>query len=131
MKGCSGLVNSPLSPHVSFYEEKSMSLKKGDRVRHPIKAEWGLGEVLADSHGEKGRVCFVGAGEKTISLRHGALDGIPQDAAAHPVLDNLRVPAESGRIRYQSLPESIERFLERFRDYSKATRLHSSCTCLM
>ena len=45
---------------VNFDEEKSMSLKKGDRVRHPIKAEWGLGEVLADSNGEKVRVFFVG-----------------------------------------------------------------------
>jgi len=91
-----------------------MSLKKGDRVRHPIKVEWGLGEVLTDSNGEKVRVFFVGAGEKTISLKHVTLDCIPKDEAAHPVLDNLRVPVESGRIRYQSLPESIERFLERF-----------------
>ena len=43
-----------------------MSLKKGERVRHPIKAEWGLGEVLEDSNGEKVRVFFVGTGEKTI-----------------------------------------------------------------
>ena len=89
-----------------------MSLKKGERVRHPIKAEWGLGEVLTDSNGEKVRVFFVGAGEKTISLKHVMLDYIPKDEAAHPVLDNLRVPTEGGRMRYQSLPESIERFLE-------------------
>lgn len=90
-----------------------MSLKKGDRVRHP-KAEWGLGEVLEDSNGEKVRVFFVGAGEKTLSLKHVTLDCIPKDEAAHPVLDNLRAPAKSGRIRYRSLPESIERFLERY-----------------
>jgi Protein of unknown function (DUF3553) len=91
-----------------------MSLKKGDRVRHPTKAEWGLGEVLEDATGERVRVFFVGTGEKTISLKHVTLDCIPKDEAAHPVLDNLRVPAMSGRLRYQSLPESIERFLERF-----------------
>jgi hypothetical protein len=91
-----------------------MSLKKGERVRHPIKAEWGLGEVLEDSNGEKVRVFFVGAGEKTISLKHVTLDCIPKDEAAHPILDNLRAPAKNGRIRYQSLPESIERFLERY-----------------
>jgi hypothetical protein len=91
-----------------------MSLKKGDRVRHPIKPEWGLGEILTNSNGEKVRVFFVEAGEKTISLTHVTLDCIPQDEAAHPVLDNLRVSTERGRIRYQSLPESIERFLERF-----------------
>jgi len=91
-----------------------MPLKKGDRVRHPIQDKWGLGEVLEDSNGEKVRVFFVGVGEKTISLKHVTLDCIPKDEAAHPILDNLRVPDESGRIRYQSLPESIERFLERF-----------------
>jgi hypothetical protein len=91
-----------------------MSLKQGDRVRHPIKTEWGLGEVLADSNGEKVRVFFVGAGEKTISLKHVSLDCIPKDEAAHPVLDNLRVPAEHDRMQYQNLPKSIERFLEHF-----------------
>jgi hypothetical protein len=90
-----------------------MLLKKGERVKHPIKAEWGFGEVLADSNGEKVRVFFVGAGEKTISLKHVTLDFIPKDEAAHPLLDNLRVPTESGR-KYQSLAESIKRFVERF-----------------
>ena len=42
------------------------------------------------------------------------LDCIPKEEAANTVLDNLRVPAQSGRIRYQSLPESIERFLGRY-----------------
>jgi hypothetical protein len=91
-----------------------MVLKKGDRVRHLIKTEWGLGEVLADAHEEKVRVFFVGAGEKTISLTHVTLDCIPKDDAAHPVLDNLHVPAARGRMRYLSLPESVERFLARF-----------------
>jgi len=91
-----------------------MWLKKEDRVRHPIKAEWGLGEVLEDSNGEKVRVFFVGTGEKTLSLKHVTLECIPTDEAAHPILDNLRVPAKSGRHQYQSLPESIERFRERY-----------------
>ena len=79
---------------VSFYEEKSMSLKEGDRVRHPTKTEWGLGKVLEDSNGEKVRVFFVEAGEKTISLKYVILDCIPKEEAANPVLDNLRVRAE-------------------------------------
>lgn len=91
-----------------------MSLKKGDRVTHPLKPAWGLGEVLEDANEEKVRVFFVGDGEKTISLRYVTLDRVPKDKASHPVLDSLRVPAGSGRIRYQSLPASIERFLERF-----------------
>ena len=51
-----------------------MWLKKEDRVRHPIKAEWGLGEVLEDSNGETVRVFFVGTGEKTLSLKHVTLE---------------------------------------------------------
>jgi hypothetical protein len=99
---------------VSFDEGMSMSLKKADRVKHPDKAEWGLGEVLEDSHGETVRVFFVGAGEKTLSLKHVTLNCLPTDEAAHPLLDNLRVPEKRDRHRYQSLPESIERFLERY-----------------
>ena len=91
-----------------------MVLRKGQRVRHPIKSEWGLGEVLADSAGERVRIFFVGAGEKTISLKHVTLDCLPKDQAVHPVLDNLRVPAQDGGRKYQSLPESVERFLEQF-----------------
>jgi uncharacterized protein DUF3553 len=98
----------------SSYEGKSMSLKEGDRVRHPTKTEWGLGKVLEDSNGEKVRVFFVEAGEKTIALKYVTLDYIPKEEAAHTVLDNLRVPAQSGRMRYQSLPESIQRFLGRY-----------------
>jgi hypothetical protein len=91
-----------------------MWLKKEDRVKHPLKAEWGLGEVLEDSNGETVRVFFVGTGEKTLSLKHVTLECIPTDEAAHPILDHLRVPEKRDRHRYQSLPESIERFRARY-----------------
>ena len=87
-----------------------MWLKKADRVRHPIKAEWGLGEVLEDSNGETVRVFFVGTGEKTLSLTYVTLDCMPTDEAAHPLLDHLRMPEKRDRHRYQSVPESIARF---------------------
>jgi hypothetical protein len=95
---------------VSFEEENRMWLKKEDRVRHPLKAEWGLGEVLEDSNGETVRVFFVGTGPKTLSLKYVTLDCLPTDEAAHPVLDHLRVPEKRDRHPYQSVPESIERF---------------------
>jgi Protein of unknown function (DUF3553) len=98
----------------SFEEENCMWLKKEDRVRHPIKAEWGLGEVLEDSNGETVRVFFVGTGPKTLSLKYVTLECIPKDEAAHPILDNLRVPEKSDRHPYQSLPVAIERFRERY-----------------
>jgi hypothetical protein len=103
-------VKAPPTSMGSFDEDKRMSLQTGGRVRHPIKPAWGLGEVLTDSHGEKVRAFFVGAGEKTLSLNQVTLDCIPKDEAVHPVLDNLRVPAESRRRRYPGLPESIARF---------------------
>ena len=90
-----------------------MSLKKGDRVRHPAQVEWGLGEVLADPGEDKVRVFFVGAGAKILSLKHVNLQRVPKEEAAHPVLDNLRVPREGDR-KYQSLQESIEIFLEQY-----------------
>lgn len=89
-------------------------LKQGDRVRHPLKAEWDLGEVLGDATGGKVRVFFVGVGEKTLSLNHVTLEYVPPHEAAHPVLDNLHIPAASGRKRYQSLPASIDMFLQHF-----------------
>lgn len=93
-----------------------MVLKKGDRVRHPTQTAWGIGEVLADAAGDKVRIFFVGpgGGTKTMSLRHVTLESVPKAEAAHPLLDHLRPPAESGRLRYQSLPESIARFLDCF-----------------
>ena len=91
-----------------------MAFKRGERVRHPNRAVWGLGEVLADSVGGRVRVFFVGAGEKPISLRHVMLDRVPEEEAAHPVLDNLRLPGRNARLRYRTLPASIERFLEEF-----------------
>ena len=91
-----------------------MWLKKADRVKHPLKAEWGLGEVLEDSNGETVRVFFVGTGEKTLSLTYVTLECIPTDEAAHPLLDHLRVPEKRDRYPYQSLPESIERFRARY-----------------
>jgi len=41
---------------------------KGDRVRHPSKPEWGIGEVLEASSQTIVRVYFAGAGEKSLSL---------------------------------------------------------------
>lgn len=42
-----------------------MQYKKGDRVRHPKKPDWGIGQVLADSTGGTVQIFFTHAGEKT------------------------------------------------------------------
>jgi hypothetical protein len=76
-------------------------------------AEWGLGEILEDSRGDTTRVFFVGAGEKTLSSKHVSLVVVDASEASHPVLDNLHLSNNAG-IRYRSLPDSIQFFLERY-----------------
>lgn len=60
-------------------------LAKGDWVFHPRMPDWGYGKVLELIGDNKGRVLFLLAGEKKLSLEHAALglvggDKISQDA---------------------------------------------------
>ena len=91
-----------------------MKYKKGDRVRHPTKEEWGLGEVLGTSNDDTVRVFFVGIGEKTLSLKYVQLIKVEGNEADNAVLDNLKISKISSGIKYQSLPQSIQFFLEEF-----------------
>lgn len=92
-----------------------MKFIQGERVRHPSKSEWGIGQVLEDSPGEYVRVFFVGAGEKLLKLSFVDLIRVNGDDAAHPVLDNPKVFNKSkagkrGAVKYRSLPQIIEEF---------------------
>lgn len=91
-----------------------MKYKKGDRVRHPTKDDWGLGEVLADDSGESVRIFFVGDGEKTISLNLMQPIKVSGVEAVHPGLDNLKIEKTASGIKYQSLTESIQFFLKEY-----------------
>lgn len=91
-----------------------MPYAKGDRVKHPGKAEWGVGEVLEDSSSSTVRVFFVGAGEKQLSLAHVTLQLVTGATAKHPVLDNLTLAPSAKGVKYVSSPQAISRFLERF-----------------
>jgi hypothetical protein len=93
-----------------------MEYKKGDRVKHPIKDDWGLGEVLEDSNGENVKIFFVGAGKKTISLKYAQPIKIQASEANHPVLDNPTNKNKLSKIKYKSLSKSIQYFLEQFPD---------------
>ena len=42
--------------------------KRGDRVRHEKRTDWGLGEVLDDQHGDRVRIIFEDEGLKTFQL---------------------------------------------------------------
>jgi hypothetical protein len=91
-----------------------MPYAKGDRVNHPGKPEWGLGKVLEDSSSSTVRVFFVGSGEKQMSLAHVTLQLVTGANAKHPVLDNLPLAPSAKGVEYESVPQSISRFLERF-----------------
>lgn len=91
-----------------------MFYRKGDRVRHPIKEDWGLGKVLANSNGEKVDVFFVDAGEKTILLKYVEPIKIKGDESNHGGLDNLKVSTSS--IKYQRFSKLTENFLETYPD---------------
>lgn len=91
-----------------------MPYAKGDRVRHPGKPDWGLGQVLEGSSPAAVRVFFVDAGEKRLSLAHVTPVVVTGAAAKHPLLDNLGLASSAKSGTYVSLPQAIARFLERF-----------------
>lgn len=53
-------------------------------------------------------------GEKNLSLKHVQPIHVETDDAEHPVLDNLKIKKTTSGIKYQSLQQSIQFFLERF-----------------
>ncbi|MBK5970464.1 MULTISPECIES: DUF3553 domain-containing protein [Thiorhodovibrio] len=78
-----------------------MPFKVGDRVKHPKKLDWGLGEVTASGGGNV-TVHFVDAGEKKLSLNHVALQLVTGDDAVSPQLDQIRQePVASKTVRYR------------------------------
>lgn len=66
-----------------------MQYRKGDRVKHPKKSEWGIGQVLADSSSGTVRIFFANAGEKSISLDFVQPEKLSGDEAASAILDQL------------------------------------------
>lgn len=59
-------------------------LKKGDLVRHPVRPDWGAGQILSITSDGYAAVCFSEAGEKHISLKHVSLERISPSAGAAP-----------------------------------------------
>jgi hypothetical protein len=87
------------------------TLTVGDRVRHPTKTEWGIGQVLY-IQGSKAGVFFVEAGTKVMSLNHVSLT-ILDPSPSHPLLDRIDPKAARGA-GYQSLKQSIDGFMDRY-----------------
>lgn len=91
-----------------------MELKKGERVKHPARPEWGLGKVLEDSLNGKARVLFKTAGEKLVSLEHVALTPVTGAEAHDPSLDVVRKAAPKRRKEYKDIEQLRTRFLTEF-----------------
>ena len=86
-------------------------LTVGDRVRHPTKTEWGIGQIL-QIEGFKARVFFVETGTKAMSLSHVSLT-LLDPPPSHPLLDRVDPKAAAGA-GYQSLNLSIKGFKDRY-----------------
>ncbi len=93
-----------------------MQYKKGERVIHKKREEWGVGELLGDISDNKIQVFFTEVGEKTLSLKYAQLNKIEGKEAKNPVLDNLKVSKTNDRFQYRSLAQSKDGFLQLFSD---------------
>ena len=91
--------------------EVTPNLAVGDRVRHPTKTEWGIGQILS-VQGSKAGVFFVETGIKNMSLSHVSLT-ILDPPPNHPLLDRIDSKAAGGTA-YQSLKQSIDDFMDRY-----------------
>ena len=89
-----------------------VTLKPGDRVIHKQQPDWGVGEVLSTSPGDKVRVYFVYGGEKL--LKNAPLEAATGEQARHPLLDHRKTTDPGKGIRRKTIPEAIAWFLHLF-----------------
>lgn len=97
---------------------------KGERIRHPTQAAWGLGEVLEDSDGTSVLAFFERAGQKSLGLAYVQPIKVSGAEAESTLLDNLYLCKHAAGVRFQSLPESIQFFLKEFPGGFHGERLH-------
>jgi len=88
--------------------------KKGERVKHPLMPDWGLGQVLEDCSGDQVKVFFVDGGPRTISLKHVELVKVSDTGAESVLLDNLADSASLEGVTHFSFPTALELFSKEF-----------------
>lgn len=92
-----------------------MDFKKGDRVIYQKATEWGLGEITEFTGGRYCEIFFVNVGEKTIGKDFmNFLTKVEGKEAAHPLLDNLRLPVKSRDVKFKSIGNLVTRFFQNF-----------------
>lgn len=88
-----------------------VSLKVGDRVRHPGKPEWGPGETLPGTTSDRIRVYFAFEGEKL--LKGVTLEPVVGPDAHHPLLDH-RIQSPTRGAKRRSIGDLKREFLRLF-----------------
>lgn len=96
---------------LTYEQENARIFRIGDRVRHPKKPQWGLGQILDCIEQKRLRVFFVGIGQRLLRQENTLLIRLEQNHVAHPLLDNLRISNERRVDGYQPLPALVETFL--------------------
>ena len=91
-----------------------MQYLKGQRVVHPSKPDWGLGEVLNHSNGDTVEIFFVGVGLKTLALSYVEPEKIRGAAAVNVHLDNLARNPSDNAPKYHSLAKATDLFLAQY-----------------
>ena len=87
--------------------------KKGSRVRHATKTEWGVGQLLEDANSQSFHVFFEGAGEKFLTATAAdKLIWVNGAEAQSALLDNLYLPAQGKSRPMRTIAEAKARLLE-------------------
>jgi hypothetical protein len=95
-------------------------LKRGDRVKHSSRTDWGLGEVLDDQSGDRVRVIFEDVGVRTFDLKVAAFVMVTGDEAVSEYLGMLvkramKVTKKSSHgVAPTPFPVAVDRFLHEF-----------------
>ena len=88
-----------------------IEFKKGDRVAHPGKPEWGPGLVAEEPRDAKVRIIFVEGGEKLLQLKHARLEAF---VGEDDRLDRLVSSDEDGAALALGPQRAREKFLETY-----------------
>lgn len=91
-----------------------MTIVLGDKVRHPKMPEWGIGKVLEVMSGDKVKVFFLNAGEKTIIQSYVKLKKLDDAEAKHPILDSPTFHERVGKKGYRNLSDAKSDFYRLF-----------------
>lgn len=88
----------------------------GDRVRHPKRPEWGIGQIVECTFDQRLRVFFVSVGIRRLKLENTSLLKLSAEAGAHPLLDHLRPITYGEKVRYRGISELTETLLSHFEE---------------